>query len=117
MRKAYTMCRLQYVIPQGGYFVVVNMARLQIPEDFQFPNSVSNAAFDLRVNWFIIHTVGDAAIPTSVFYISDTERWILGAVPQTFLRYSVAKSDDMLLDAVDRLRLLKKYITKKTIAE
>jgi kynurenine aminotransferase len=110
MGKAYKACHLQCVIPQGGYFVLVNMAKLQIPEDFQFPGSVSKGAYDLKVNWFIIHTVGVVAIPTSVFYTTDMERGFTRAVPKAFLRYSVAKSDTMLRDAVDWLLLLRQYI-------
>ena len=32
---------LPYTKPEGGYFLLVNFAKVQIPEDYKFPDEVT----------------------------------------------------------------------------
>jgi kynurenine aminotransferase len=79
---------LPYSDPEGGYFVLVNMSKVKLPEDYDFPPHVAERPRDFKLSWFLIKEVG-------------VEDW---------LRFAVCKNDDVLETAMERLRGLKKYI-------
>ena len=54
---------LPYSDPEGGYFVLVNMSKMRLPEDYRFPPHVASRPRDFKLSWFLIHEVGVAAIP------------------------------------------------------
>ena len=54
---------LPYSEPEGGYFVLVNMSKMRLPEDYRFPPHVASRPRDFKLSWFLIHEVGVAAIP------------------------------------------------------
>lgn len=96
---------LPYTEPEGGYFVMVNMARVRLPSDYPFPPHVASRPRDFRLAWFLIQELGVAAIPPTEFY-TDSNAWIA----EDYMRFAVCKEDHVLEDAKERLRGLKRWI-------
>lgn len=96
---------LPYSDPEGGYFVLVNMKKVKLPEGYPFPPHVADRPRDFKLSWFLIQEVGVAAIPPTDFY-TEANAWIA----EDYLRFAVCKEDAVLEDAKERLRGLKKYI-------
>ncbi|KXX82313.1 putative kynurenine--oxoglutarate transaminase BNA3 [Madurella mycetomatis] len=94
-----------YSEPEGGYFVMVNLAKVQIPEGYPFPPHVAGRPRDFKLAWFLIQELGVAPIPPSEFY-TDARAHIVS----DYLRFAVCKPDDVLEEAKERLRGLKKYL-------
>ena len=59
---------LPYSEPEGGYFVLVNLAKVKLPEDYDFPQHVSSRPRDFKLSWFLIKEMGLAAIPPTEFF-------------------------------------------------
>ncbi|KAH6885768.1 Aspartate/tyrosine/aromatic aminotransferase [Thelonectria olida] len=96
---------LPYSEPEGGYFVLVNMAKVKVPEDYPFPAHVASRPRDFKLAWFMIQELGVAAIPPTEFY-TDTNAHLA----EDYIRFAVCKEDHVLEEAKERLRGLKKYI-------
>lgn len=96
---------LPYSEPEGGYFVMVNLAKVQIPEGYPFPDHVRDRPRDFKLAWFLIQELGVAAIPPSEFYTDEN-----ATIVEDYLRFAVCKEDHVLEDAKERLRGLKKFI-------
>ncbi|KAI9717047.1 MAG: hypothetical protein M1812_004982 [Candelaria pacifica] len=96
---------LPYSDPEGGYFVLVNMQKVQLPAEYKFPPHVADRPRDFKLSWFLIMEVGVAAIPPTEFYTSEN-----AYIAEDYLRFAVCKNDDVLETAKERLRSLKKYI-------
>ncbi|OIW27257.1 aminotransferase class I and II [Coniochaeta ligniaria NRRL 30616] len=94
-----------YSEPEGGYFVMVNLHKVKLPEDYPFPPHVAERPRDFKLAWFLIQEVGVAAIPPTEFYTEANE-----SIVEDYLRFAVCKPDDVLDLAKERLRGLKKYI-------
>lgn len=96
---------LPYTEPQGGYFVMVNMKKVKLPQDYPFPAHVASRPRDFKLAWFMIQEVGVAAIPPTEFYTETNAH-----MAEDYMRFAVCKEDDVLETAKERLRGLKKYI-------
>jgi len=96
---------IPYSEPEGGYFVMVNLKKVKLPEGYPFPPHVAERPRDFKLAWFLIQELGVAAIPPSEFY-TDANAHIV----EDYLRFAVCKPDDVLETAKERLRGLKKYI-------
>ena len=96
---------LPYSEPEGGYFVLANLGKVNLPEDYDFPAHVKDRPRDFKMSWFCIMELGVAAIPPTEFYTDENSR--LG---EDWLRFAVCKNDDVLESAKERLRGLKKYM-------
>lgn len=96
---------LPFSNPEGGYFVMANLARVKLPQDYPFPPHVANRPRDFKLAWFLIQEVGVAAIPPTEFYTDENAH-----LAEDWLRFAVCKEDDVLEMAKERLRGLKKYI-------
>ncbi|KAK4166219.1 putative kynurenine--oxoglutarate transaminase BNA3 [Cladorrhinum sp. PSN259] len=96
---------IPYSQPEGGYFVMANFNKVQLPEDYPFPDHVKNRPRDFKLAWFLIQELGVAAIPPSEFYTDENAH-----IVQDYLRFAVCKPDEVLEDAKERLRGLKKYL-------
>lgn len=96
---------LPYSDPEGGYFVLVNMSKVKVPEGYPFPAHVSSRPRDFQLAWFLIQEVGVAAIPPTEFYTEKN-----GHMAEDYIRFAVCKNDDVLEEAKKRLRGLKKYM-------
>jgi kynurenine aminotransferase len=95
----------QYSEPEGGYFVMVNLAKVRLPDDYKFPPHVANRPRDFKLSWFLIMEIGVAAIPPTEFFTPQNAH-----IVEDWLRFAVCKEDSVLEAAQDRLRGLKKYI-------
>ncbi|KAF2130763.1 PLP-dependent transferase [Dothidotthia symphoricarpi CBS 119687] len=96
---------LPYSDPEGGYFVLVNMAKVQIPDEYEFPTHVMERPRDFKLSWFLIKELGVAAIPPTEFFTPENAH-----IVQDWLRFAVCKDDGVLETAMERLRGLRKYI-------
>jgi kynurenine aminotransferase len=96
---------LPFSDPEGGYFVLVNMKKVQVPADYPFPDHVKDRPRDFKLSWFLIQEVGVAAIPPTEFYTDEN-----AYIGEDWLRFAVCKEDEILDRAKERLRDLKKYI-------
>lgn len=94
-----------YSDPEGGYFVMANLEKVKLPEDYPFPKHVAGRPRDFKLAWFLIQEVGVAAIPPTEFYTDKNAH-----IAEGYLRFAVCKPDDVLETAKERLRGLKKYI-------
>ncbi|KAK4115867.1 PLP-dependent transferase [Canariomyces notabilis] len=96
---------IPYSQPEGGYFVMVNLSAVQIPEGYHFPPHVAERPRDFKLAWFLIQELGVAAIPPSEFYTDERARTV-----EDYLRFAVCKPDEVLEDAKERLRGLRRYL-------
>lgn len=96
---------LPYSEPEGGYFVLVNMKKVKLPEDYPYPPHVASRPRDFKLTWFLIHEVGVAVVPPTEFYTDQNAH-----IAEDYIRFAVCKPDDVLETAKERLRGLKQYI-------
>jgi kynurenine aminotransferase len=95
---------LPYTRAEGGYFILVNLAKVQLPE-LEWPEDIKNKPRDFKLAYWLIEEFGVVSIPPSEFYLAKDAHKI-----EDCLRFAVCKGDDVLHDAADRLKGLKKYI-------
>ncbi len=62
---------LPYSEPEGGYFVMANLAKGKVPEDYDFPPHVAERPRDFKLSWFLIKEFGLAAIPPTEFFTDE----------------------------------------------
>ncbi len=105
LNKVWEELNLPYTIAEGGYFVLVNFAKVKIPEGYKFPESIKGRARDFQLAYWLIREIGVVAIPPTEFYIPEHEH-----IAQDCLRFAVCKDDSMLEEAAVKLLELKKYI-------
>lgn len=96
---------LPYSTSEGGYFLLVNFAKVQIPSDFQFPQSISSRPRDFKLAFWLIHEFGVVSIPPTEFVTPPSYPLL-----ENYQRFAVCKDDHLLEEAVKRLRALEKYI-------
>lgn len=96
---------IPYSDPEGGYFVLANFSKIELPEDYEFPPHVAERPRDFKLSWFLIMELGVAAIPPTEFYTDENK-----LLAENWLRFAVCKNDDVLEGAKERLRGLKKYM-------
>ncbi|QLL33879.1 hypothetical protein HG536_0F02040 [Torulaspora globosa] len=96
---------LPYTVPEGTYFILVDFSKVKIPEDYPYPEELSDKAKDFRISHWLINELGVVAIPPTEFYIKEHEK-----AAENLLRFAVCKDDQYLEKAVERLRLLKKFL-------
>lgn len=96
---------IPYSKPDGGYFVLANFSKVNLPDDYDFPQVVKERPRDFKLAWYLIMEVGVAAIPPTEFYTEERKE-----VVEDWLRFAVCKDDDVLEGAKERLRGLKKLM-------
>ncbi len=97
--------KLPYTVAAGGYYLLVNFKKVKIPENFEYPESIKDQKRDFKLAYWFIKEFGVVAIPPSVFYLPED-----GHIIEDCLRFAICKTDDVLEEAVKRLKPLKKYI-------
>ncbi|KAI1041526.1 hypothetical protein LB505_001649 [Fusarium chuoi] len=105
LNEVFEELNLPVTYPEGGYFLLVNMAKVKLPEDYPFPPHVASRPRDFKLAWFLIQEIGVAAIPPTEFYTPGNAH-----LAEDYIRFAVCKNDDILEQAKERLRGLKKYI-------
>jgi kynurenine aminotransferase len=53
---------IKYSIPDGGYFVVVNMKKIKLPDSYMYPAHISSRPRDFKLAWVLINELGAGAI-------------------------------------------------------
>jgi len=96
---------LKYTLPEGGYFILLDVSELKIPEDYPFPQSILGRGRDFKASWFIALEIGVSSIPVSEFYCEQHAR-----IGEKYTRFSFCKDVDTLKKAAERLQGLKKYM-------
>ena len=96
---------MPYSVPEGGYFVLANMSKVNLPADYEWPQEVLDRPRDYKLSWFLIMEAGVAAIPPSEFMTEGKKELI-----EDWLRFAVCKDDEVLETAKERLRGLKKFM-------
>lgn len=56
---------LQYVAPSGAYFIFVNIGRLVVPQNYEFPPIVDGKGKDWKICWYLCQELGVASVPGS----------------------------------------------------
>lgn len=98
---------LSYTVPQGSYFVLVDMSKIQVPEGYKFPDVVMGRGKDFQTCWFMAQEIKVVAIPPSEFYCKEHVE-----IGEKFARFAFCKDNDTLHAAGKRLLDLKQYIQK-----
>lgn len=96
---------LPFTDPEGGYFVLVNMKKVAIPEGYEFPPNIVDRPRDFKLCVFLIREIGVAAIPPTEFCTQANQ-----GIAEDYLRFAVCKEDSVLLEAMERLRGLKRFL-------
>ncbi|GJJ07268.1 hypothetical protein Clacol_001468 [Clathrus columnatus] len=94
----------QYSFPDGTYFVLVDVSKIKIPNDYSFPSSMDGRGKDFRYAWFIAQEIGVSSIPVSEFYCAEHMR-----IGERFARFAFCKDLETLHKAGQRLQKLKDY--------
>ncbi|KAL1405458.1 arylformamidase [Vanrija albida] len=96
---------LPYTRPDGSYFVLVDMSKVQVPEDFEVPATCQGRGKDFKLCWWLAQEIKVVGIPPSEFYSKDHEH-----IGERFARFAFCKDTELLHRAGERLLRLKDYI-------
>jgi len=103
--RAFDKMGLKYTLPDGGYFILLDVSGLKLPEDYPFPQSVLGRGRDFKASWFIALEIGVSSIPVSEFYCEPHAN-----IGERYARFGFCKDVDTLKMAAERLQGLKKYM-------
>lgn len=105
--KVFEELGLPYTKADGGYFLLVNLLKLKIAEDYEFPADIlGRGTEDFKLAYWLIKEIGVVGIPPTEFVYPPHRA---GNLLEKCLRFAVCKDDLVLEDAVERLRKLKNY--------
>ncbi|KAF9818252.1 hypothetical protein IEO21_02880 [Rhodonia placenta] len=102
---AFERVGIAYTVPEGGYFVLVDVSRVRWPDDYPFPVALKGRGRDFRAAWFIAVEVGVSSIPLTAFYCEEHQEF-----GENYLRVAFCKDVDTVKRAAERLQNLKNYI-------
>lgn len=51
-------CIMQYFVPSGAYFILVNISTLRLPSSFELPAAISEKGMDWKVSYYMCHELG-----------------------------------------------------------
>ncbi|KAF9942201.1 hypothetical protein BGZ65_007733 [Modicella reniformis] len=98
---------LPCTIPEGSYFILVNMEKVQVPQDYVFPELLNSRAKDFKTCYWLTKEIGVCAIPPTEFYSKPNRE-----LAEKFARFAFCKTNETLEAAAERLMKLKPYIKK-----
>eukprot|EP01080_Neovahlkampfia_damariscottae_P002842 gene2842-4248_t len=90
---------LKPVIPHSGYFVLVDISKID------FPWNESKESKDYAFCRWLPHSIGIAAIPLSPFYSNFNVK-----LAENYARFCFAKNDETMSEAKKRIIKLKQYL-------
>ncbi|KAG5219914.1 pyridoxal phosphate-dependent transferase [Salix suchowensis] len=112
---------LKYTLPEGSYFILLDISNVKFPDDYPFPESVLGRGRDFRACWFIAMEIGVSSIPVSEvcfnllpheplrthsqFYCEEHAN-----IGEAYARFAFCKDVDTLGKAAERLKNLKNYM-------
>ncbi|KAF8640030.1 hypothetical protein AX17_001272 [Amanita inopinata Kibby_2008] len=102
---AFDRLGLKYTLPEGTYFVLLDISKVKFPDDYPFPASVLGRGRDFRACWFIAMEIGVSSIPVSEFYCEEHSN-----IGEAYARFSFCKDLDTLKQAAEQLQKLKRYL-------
>ncbi|KXN86402.1 hypothetical protein AN958_10264 [Leucoagaricus sp. SymC.cos] len=105
LAEAFDKLGLKYTLPEGTYFILLDVSNVEFPENYPFPESVLGRGRDFRTCWFIAMEIGVSSIPVSEFYCEDHAN-----IGEAYIRFAFCKDVDTLKAAAERLQNLKKYL-------
>jgi aspartate/methionine/tyrosine aminotransferase len=62
---AFKRLGFPYTMTEGTYFTLLDISRIKIPEDFEFPEAIQGRGRDFKACWFMAQRIGVSAIPVS----------------------------------------------------
>lgn len=104
LQSVFDELEIPYTKAEGGYFLLVNMNKVKLPEQ-EWPELIANKPRDFKLAYWLIQEFGVVSIPPSEFYIKEDSH-----IMSDCLRFAVCKDDEVLHDAVRRLKGLSKYL-------
>ncbi|KAJ1952028.1 arylformamidase [Linderina pennispora] len=96
---------LPYVVPNGAYYLLVNAAKLKIPDDFEFPDFIVERGANFKLVYFFIKYFGVSGIPPTEFYSAPHKE-----LANDYVRFAFCKTDEGLEEAAVCLQKIKKYL-------
>ncbi|KAG6840438.1 hypothetical protein C0991_006703 [Blastosporella zonata] len=105
LTEAFDRLGMKYTLPEGSYFILLDISNVQFPDDYPFPPSVLGRGRDFRACWFIALEVGVSSIPVSEFYCEEHAN-----IGEAYGRFAFCKDEDTLRKAAERLQGLKKFL-------
>jgi kynurenine aminotransferase len=105
LARAFDKIGLRFIMPEGGFFMLVDISRVQLPENLALPDNLRNERRDFQVCWFLATEIGVSSLPISQLYAK--ERAGIGGL---FLRFSFGRNAATLRLSEKRLEALKKYV-------
>ncbi|KAG5734562.1 hypothetical protein E4T56_gene5527 [Termitomyces sp. T112] len=104
---AFDRLGMKYTLPEGSYFVLLDISDVDFPNDYPFPKSVLDRGRDFRACWFIAMEIGVSSIPVSEFYCEEH-----AGIGEVYARFAFCKDLETLKAAGERLQGLKKFLKK-----
>ncbi|KAJ7507671.1 pyridoxal phosphate-dependent transferase [Mycena galericulata] len=105
LTEAFDRLGLTYTLPEGSYFILLDISNVKFPDDYPFPPSVLGRGRDFKACWFIALEIGVSSIPVSEFYCEEHAN-----IGEAYARFAFCKDTDTLRKAAERLQGLKKFI-------
>jgi len=102
---AFDRIGLRYTVPEGSYFILLDISDVQLPEKYPYPDTILGRGRDFKFGWVMAQEIGVSAIPVSEFYCEEHRE-----IGEKFIRFAVCKDVDTLHKAAIKLQGLKKYI-------
>ncbi|WWC89570.1 uncharacterized protein L201_004494 [Kwoniella dendrophila CBS 6074] len=96
---------LPYTKPEGSYFLLVDVSKVKVPEDYPLPESCQGRGKDFRFCWWIAQELKVVGIPPSEFYCEEHVN-----IGERFARFAFCKDPELLHAAGKRLLKLKEYL-------
>ncbi|PSS29865.1 hypothetical protein PHLCEN_2v2658, partial [Hermanssonia centrifuga] len=95
----------KYTLPEGTYFLLLDISDLKWPEDYPFPDSVLGRGRDFKACWFMAMEIGVSSIPVSEFYCEEHVD-----IGENFARFAFCKDTETLKRAAERLQALSRFL-------
>lgn len=105
LTKYFRELGLSYTVPEGSYFLLVDMSKVKVPEGYVFPDVIKGRGKDFEACWFMAQELKVVAIPPSEFYCREHLE-----IGEKFARFAFCKDLDTLNKAGERLLGLKQYL-------
>ncbi|KAH9926557.1 PLP-dependent transferase [Epithele typhae] len=102
---AFESLGLQYTWPEGSYFILLDVSRVQWPQDFPFPPTIQARGRDFKAAWFLANEIGVSCIPVTDFYCEEHV-----GIGENYARFAFCKDLDTLRRAAERLQRLREFI-------
>lgn len=105
LTKVFDELGFAYTKPEGAYYLLVSFKNVNIPSDYKFPNDFEDRPYDFKLAYWLIREIGVVSIPPTEFYTDENAH-----IAENLLRFAVCKSNDILEEAAEKLKELKKFI-------